>query len=273
MRPRPEATPGASPHAMADLTASILAQTSGPACGRLREVACDYVDGCLPRDDVALVRGHLDHCPSCQALVASLQTATRVLPEFARLEPGADFTASVLNQTSRSLRRPSYPQDPLLTGWARLMRRPRAALEAAYLATAAGLILTQIPLPGALGSVRSRMASGRSALVAQTRLDARAAMANVLSRGEAWTTQVRTSDPGRLLPHPGHLWSTLWPRMRQRLGHVWQNLTTWVRQTRARLWHDPATPGFRPLEPQSLEPQSIEPRATEPSNRPLRPAP
>ncbi|MBP1773401.1 MAG: hypothetical protein H6P99_2564 [Holophagaceae bacterium] len=128
-----------------DLTASILQLTSGPACGRLHDLAWDLAAGQLDPETTDLARQHLDHCAACRARLASLEAAQRLLPGFADLDPGEAFAGAVLART-RSLR----PQalDPFLEGWARLMRRPRAALEAAYLATAAGLICTQIPVPG-----------------------------------------------------------------------------------------------------------------------------
>jgi hypothetical protein len=234
---------------MADLTAAILARTSGPACGRLRELACDFVDGTLPVADGDLVRGHLEHCPACQGLVAGLHAAALLLPAFAALDPGAGFTASVLHRTHSAAIQAPAP-DPLLAGWARLMGRPRAALEAAYLATAAGLILAQIPLPTALRPLPT-------ALVALVRRESRDSLAQIRARGEAWSQRPRAFLPVRSpVPQPG-AWSTLWSQLDRLLHRSWLALVQTTRQWRARAW---------PAAPKAL------PQTTEPAKAPLRSA-
>jgi anti-sigma factor RsiW len=242
-----------APSSLPDLTNAILARTSGPACGRLRELACDFVDGTLPADDGDLVLGHLEHCPACQGLVARLRAAALVLPTFATLNPGASFTASVLRRTHPATVLAPVP-DPLLAGWARLMRRPRAALEAAYLATAAGLILTQLPLPAPLRLIPT-------ALVARVRRESRDSLAQLRARGEArggaWSQRPRAflpvHTPG---PRPG-AWSTLWSRLERLRHRSWRALVQTARQLRARAW---------PAAPTALPP------ATEPAKAPLRSA-
>lgn len=230
------------PDSMPDLTAAILARTSGPVCGRLRDLACNFVDGLLPPDDRDLVRGHLDHCPACQGLIARLEAASRILPGFTELDPGAGFTASVLSRTQATLPIPAQSQDRLVAGWARLMRRPRAALEAAYLATAAGLLFTQVPLPG------SQQPAG-SALAARVRTESRATLAATSSRAQTWTTRARAANPLRILPHRDSVWSTLWSRLTRRVGQAWLDLSKAVRQARARLWRPPTTANPAPTEP------------------------
>jgi hypothetical protein len=243
------AFPQSGPGSLPELTAAILARTSGPACGRLRELACDFVDGTLPGADGDLVRGHLDHCPACQGLVARLRAAALLLPAFAALEPGGDFTASVLRRTHPAAA-PAPAPDPLLAGWARLMGRPRAALEAAYLATAAGLILTQVPLPAPLRPVPATLA-------ALVRRESRASLTQLRARGEAWSQRPRAFLPVRSPgPQPG-AWSTFWSRLELLLHRSWLGLVQSARQLRARAW--PAAP-------------KAPPRATEPAKAPLRSA-
>lgn len=238
-----------SPGSRPDLTAAILARTSGPACGRLRELACDFVDGTLPKEDGDLVRGHLEHCAACQGLVARLRAAALLLPTFAALEPGARFTASVLRRT-RSAAAPAPAPDPLLAGWARLMGRPRAALEAAYLATAAGLILTQLPLPASLRPVPAT-------LVARVRRESHTSLAQLRARGEAWAQRPRALLPVRTpSPQPG-VWASLWSHLDRLLHRSWLALVQAARQLRARAW---------PTAPKAL------PQATEPAKAPLRSA-
>lgn len=233
-----------------DLTAAILARTSGPACGRLRDLACDFVDGTLPADDGDLVRRHLDHCTSCQDLVDRLMEATLLLPGFARLDPGAGFTAAVLNRTRPVSALRVQSQDRLLAGWTRLMRRPRAALEAAYLATAAGLILTQVPLPGA-----QRQAG--AALASLVRTESQASLAKVRSHGHAWAHRTRAFSSARLLPPPESAWSALWSRLTRHLGQAWVNLVKVARQVRARAWREQPMPPPRPTEPSGASPRPV----------------
>ncbi len=232
---------------MPALTAAILARTSGPACGRLRALACDFVDGTLPGDDADLVRGHLEHCPACQGLVARLRTAAGLLPTFASLDPGPGFTASVLGLTHSA---PGPALDPLLEGWARLMRRPRAALEAAYLASAAGFILLQVPLPASLHPVSITLAT-------LVRTESRGTLAQVRAHREAWMQRTQSFLPARAPgPQPG-VWSTFWSHLGRLTHHTRFALGQAVRQMRARLY---------PAAPKAL------PQATEPTKAPLRSA-
>ncbi len=145
--------------ALPDLTASILARTSGPACARLRDLACDLVDGTLPPDDQELAVHHLAHCQGCRDVISALEMLHQALPGLAAVDPGEAFLAGVLQRTRAPLTESYRSGDPFLSGWTRLMRRPRVALEAAYLATAAGLILAQLPLPGSSRPAGSTLAS------------------------------------------------------------------------------------------------------------------
>jgi hypothetical protein len=240
MNPWSEAMPG--------FTAAILARTSGPACGRLRGLACDFVDGLLPEAEGELARGHLDHCPACQGLVARLRAATLLLPAFASLDLGAGFTASVLGRTHAMAPLPPAP-DPLLEGWARLMRRPRAALEAAYLATAAGLILTQLPLPAALRPVPATLA-------ALVRRESRDSLAQLRARGGAWAQRPRALLPVRTPGPQPRAWSTFWSHLDRLLHRSWLALVQAARQLRARAW--PSAPKALP---QATEPAKAPPRS------------
>ncbi|MBI1751268.1 MAG: zf-HC2 domain-containing protein [Acidobacteria bacterium] len=133
------------PEAGLDLTRAILARTSGPACQRLHNLACAFVDGELDSAQGGLVRLHLASCPSCQSLVGALIETRNLLPALAQTNPGPWFTQRVMRATTR---RPA-PQNatdrrPL---WWKLMHRPRIALEAAYLGAAAGLVGSYLPIP------------------------------------------------------------------------------------------------------------------------------
>lgn len=130
------------------LTRSILARTSGAPCERLRALACELVDGALEPDRAALAGAHLDHCAGCAALVSALRASTAALPAMAEAEPGPWFAEQVLRATSRAPRSRAV-------GWERLMRRPRIALEAAYLGALAGLVVFSLPAPSLARSWRA----------------------------------------------------------------------------------------------------------------------
>ena len=152
------------------LTRAILARTSGSPCARLKELACDLVDGELAPDLQTLAQAHLEHCADCAALVAALRVSTPLMPQMADLDPGPAFTAQVMAAT---VRRPL----PLVRpgAWTRLMGRPRIALELAYLGVAASLLLFHLSASGlgeswrAPAMVRPFSASVRSVAAAEVR--------------------------------------------------------------------------------------------------------
>ena len=78
-----------------ELTAAILARTSGSACERAAELIS------LPAEDLAagdrtLLDLHRETCDDCEALARSMAWVTETLPGMAELEPDAAFTADVL---------------------------------------------------------------------------------------------------------------------------------------------------------------------------------
>jgi hypothetical protein len=233
------------PFSMPDLTAAILARTSGPACGRFHDLACDLADDLLTGDDLALAEGHLAHCPACRALVSSLREAALVLPAFAQAAPGEAFTASVLAQTRRLCL--VQPPDRLVEGWTRFLRRPRAALESAYLATAAGLILTQIPLPGALDGVGT-------ALLSRVRAESRASFTGSAPRPQPGATHLQLDRPVRLLRPPPPTLHRTFTRLSNTFKRAWSICSRALHGTAERL-------GFRQPAPSRTEP-------SDPSRRP-----
>lgn len=133
--------PAPGPSEDPELTRAILARTSGSPCRRLEALACDLVDGTLAPAQTRLAQGHLEHCPACRTLLASLEELQAVLPTLALADPGPALTAQVLQATL-----PAAPPTFRST-WIRLMRRPRICLEAAYLGAVAGFISLHAPLP------------------------------------------------------------------------------------------------------------------------------
>jgi hypothetical protein len=126
------------------LIQAILARTSGSPCERLHALACDFVDGVLEEAQGSLLRGHMDHCAACAALVRALAESKAMLPGMAEVDPGPWFTQRVLRTTSRH---PVGQGFDARAAWRRLLHRPRIALETAYLGAAMGLMGLHAPVP------------------------------------------------------------------------------------------------------------------------------
>ncbi len=119
-----------------DLVSSVLRRTTGSACSSAHQRLCDFVDGHLDGIDQEVVARHLEHCVSCSALAKTLAELREELPQMATLDPGEDFTSSVLELTTHA----SAEQRPGLmwrlgAWWEELIERPRFSLEAAYIGT------------------------------------------------------------------------------------------------------------------------------------------
>jgi anti-sigma factor RsiW len=118
-----------------ELARSIIERTSGPACPRVKESLCSYVDGDLNSEDAQLVADHLDSCHDCATLAETLGMMASELPRMAEIEPDGEFTQGVLGATN--LWRPFRPslRTRFLTWWNRMIQRPRFSFEAAYVGT------------------------------------------------------------------------------------------------------------------------------------------
>lgn len=198
------------------LTASILARTSGSPCGRLRSLACDFADGALEPDRAALVQAHLDICAGCAALVSALRFSSAALPALAEADAGPWFAERVMRATAWAPR----PASGLRGGWARLMRRPRIALEAAYLGAMAGFVGFSLPAPSFLRAWRApavvQPLSASAGNLVQAERRTAAAMSGLfvapegqpprlfqrfLERGRAWFAP---GEPADAAPRPSH---------------------------------------------------------------------
>jgi predicted anti-sigma-YlaC factor YlaD len=139
---------GAPPEAAPDLTAAVLARTTGSSCGHAREGLCDYVDGRAGSVDAELIRMHVSNCEACATLSNVLTELAADLPALAEMHPDERFTADVLARTlPRGKKTPRWIEQ-LLQSWDRLLQRPRFALEGAYVMTL--LMLVVLGVPGAL---------------------------------------------------------------------------------------------------------------------------
>ncbi len=119
-----------------DLTRTILERTSGPACGRVREHICDFVDGTLAASYAEILSLHLADCGECSALAESLSELRETLPQLGEIDPGMNFTYSVIRATSRRQPEPYVSLWlRIQQWWLRLIQRPRFSWEAAYLGT------------------------------------------------------------------------------------------------------------------------------------------
>jgi len=164
-----------------DLTAAILAATTGSACGRAEELLGDLPGGGLAGLDEKLLRAHLEHCAQCSALAETLTWQDAVLREMAELDPGPEFTGAVLAATSRIRRRLRTRElgwfQRLGTWWRGQLARPRFTLEAAYVGTMLLIALCGTPIsplkeapPQALEMVKAGPDLVGSALGSQWRI-------------------------------------------------------------------------------------------------------
>ncbi len=139
---------GAPIDAAPDLTAQVLARTSGQPCEGAKDNLCDYVDGRAADVDAELIRMHIASCADCAALGDVLVELTADLPLLAEIQLDERFTADVLARTAAGRERSARWIEQLVQGWDRLIRRPRFALEGAYVLTI--LLLVFLGVPGAL---------------------------------------------------------------------------------------------------------------------------
>lgn len=128
-----------------DLVAAVLARTSGDTCGSARERVCDFVDGRLDPVDSQLVGAHLDGCEECSALSAAITRLSRELPSLAEMTPDRAFVPEVMARTVGRRRPVVRRAARVLAGWRAWVRRPRFALEAAYVGTCVLVLVFGIP--------------------------------------------------------------------------------------------------------------------------------
>ena len=185
------------------LTQAILARTSGSPCERLHTLACDFVDGALDEARSGLLRGHMDHCASCAALVRALAESSAVLPAMADVDPGPWFTQRVLRTTSRRPLERGFDARAL---WRKLLHRPRIALETAYLGAALGVVGLQAPVPW--HSLRA------PAVVRNLAVPAQRVVGDVVQGGQRTAASLRRIFPARAEGIPSSLWQRATAKVR-----------------------------------------------------------
>jgi predicted anti-sigma-YlaC factor YlaD len=123
------------------LLEEVLARTSGRACAEAEALLPSLVDGDLDPTTGEIVRLHLEHCEACSQLAAVLAEAHEVLPSLAEIEPPPGFTTRVLARTSRATRR-----SPVVEWWLRVLARPHASMELAYVGAIVMVVLVGNPV-------------------------------------------------------------------------------------------------------------------------------
>ena len=145
------------------LAESILARTSGSPCAPAQARLGELVDWALDRQDpvttqvldlgmdqqldqqldheadqetaLALVDGHVRHCPECAAVARTLIRLRDDLPTFAELSPRASLLREVLVRTTSKPAQEAGLWTRLREAGQRLLERPRIAWEVGYVAT------------------------------------------------------------------------------------------------------------------------------------------
>ncbi|MFQ5670185.1 MAG: anti-sigma factor family protein [Acidobacteriota bacterium] len=243
----------------ANLVASVLERTSGRVCGRAQALLCERVDGSLAAMEGDLVAGHMASCAECMAVARVLSLLREDLPSLCRATPDARFCRDVLARTRpldrrlvRRLRR--WYEDSMS-----LLRRPRFALEAAYIGAAVLALVFGTPFSPLRETPRRALALVQ---VQPGQAPEASPLAGVPARVTAWTRSgwetggprvagplgilknrlsshfLRAAGAGQQLPSHGrqlgaalvHLdfprtWATL-AAMGADLGAVWKELTT-----------------------------------------------
>lgn len=139
-----EVLAGAAPAMSDDLVVRpVVAATTGRGCSRVHEILAG--EPSATDQERAWAGDHAEGCTQCARVAAVLAELPRVLPTFAEVDPGPDFTAEVLLAT---LEKPSL-WDVFITRVGdhvrRWQRRPSFAQELSYALTVALLLITIVP--------------------------------------------------------------------------------------------------------------------------------
>lgn len=129
------------------LVASILARTSGAPCAGIEDRLLARSDGALAAGELELVDEHLAHCAGCRELAEALAILKTELPALAEIDPGPWFTAQVLHRTVAAGRTGPTWSSRLRESWRALARRPRFAVEIAYVAAMFLVLVIGSPAP------------------------------------------------------------------------------------------------------------------------------
>ena len=131
-----------------DLTEAILAETHMDPCSRAERLLSQARDLPLPSEEEALLSVHLQHCVGCGQLEAVLGSLSPELRDMAFLEPDPYFTRDVLRRIGAISTTLGW-RARFHGFWVQLVRRPRFAMEAAYVLTLFLALVLQIQTPSA----------------------------------------------------------------------------------------------------------------------------
>ena len=121
---------------------SVLERTSGKPCEEVAILLAEDASDASHQE--ALWAVHVATCKDCSALQGALARMLRETPALAELEPEVSLVDSVLRATvgRRPLVASRRPHEGF---WTRFVRRPRAALEGAYVTAMLLLLFTGLP--------------------------------------------------------------------------------------------------------------------------------
>ncbi|MEJ2132937.1 MAG: zf-HC2 domain-containing protein [Gammaproteobacteria bacterium] len=142
------------------LTRSILASAGLDPCEACEALLCDFVEGKLPTVQQSLMRRHLETCAHCRKIADALVALQHDLASLAELEAPPEVLEHVLSRTVSATKpavRRHVPWD-----FKALIARPRFALESAFVATLACVMVFGIPDDLRAGRAQTSMVSGQA---------------------------------------------------------------------------------------------------------------
>jgi anti-sigma factor RsiW len=167
-----------------DLLPGVMARTTGGSCARAEEQLPALVDGKLDPAGREVLREHLAHCRKCSTMLAILEESGNLLPSLAEMKTPPGFVEQVLAKTSeRSGGR------ALGEWWLRVLARPRASLELAYVGTLLIVVLVGNPIAAVRGVTAGASRLRAKAPQIAEQLTTSGAATSVMSRSErlvAW---------------------------------------------------------------------------------------
>ncbi len=141
------------PPAAADeeLTAGILAATTGPACRRAGERLAEMWDVAGAAGTDPFLAAHLQHCPSCRDLARVVAWLPGELASLGVPEPDEALVTQIVHRTMPLLRRrrlrsrPRVLLDRWRSWWESQLQRPRFPVEVALAASLVLLLAGWVP--------------------------------------------------------------------------------------------------------------------------------
>ena len=121
----------------------VLAATTGRSCARVQDVLAGDPDA--RPEERGWAGEHVHGCASCADVLLVLRELPVILPTFAEVDPGPDFTADLLLVTLPQPSLWSVFRTRVRDHFERWKRRPEFAQEFAFALTIALVLLTMVP--------------------------------------------------------------------------------------------------------------------------------